>query len=204
MSDVSCALLNIVRLLELDLNRDGPSYVRAAAVCVDKPGLVAAACYSQWISDHLHCLIADWRKRDLRAAEGVAVARGEPGAAAMYWLELDNVEQPVVFPDLHEPPFPAALREIHRSRVIDNIQEKFDALDGHRRAGRLDLFGEVDAEIGEHLRGRDLNRVQETLAEAAAAMERNKTKRAEDLHGHITALAAWAKGEPPHGHTMPV
>jgi hypothetical protein len=91
MSDVSGELARIVEMLACAYQ--DAWYQRAQDPSVDKPAMVAAARYSQWISDKLLWEIAYWQQRDLQIAEAM-VADHWPEEADWYRVQQQAIEQP--------------------------------------------------------------------------------------------------------------
>ena len=188
MADVSRELLAITTKLDWDLefNRPGDrEYLRAQALSVDKPLLVSAASYCQWISEHLRYEVTQWRQADLRIGEGYAA--DDPDKAALYRLEQEEVKCLEPMPDA--PAFPAALQEIHRTRLLTSSEraKKYAEIEAGRH-GRAD---QALIDLSDDAYAHRLALIRETLDAAANAMSRNKTKKTDVLHRHVSAVAAW-------------
>jgi hypothetical protein len=193
LADVRRSLLTITTRLDWSLRDNGPgspSYRRAEVLSVDKPALVAAAAYAQWIGDHVAYEVAQWRDHDMRRAE-LAVC-DEPDKVALYRHERDDLE--LVSPSFEPPMFPDALQAIHRTRELEmSVAAKLERIEADRLAGRSDLVEQGLADMGDHGHARRLNGINETLNEALAAMGRNETKKSACLRAHAEALTAWAR-----------
>lgn len=191
MADVSRELLAITTKLDQDLRVSRPGsreYLRAQTLSVDKPVLVSAACYCQWISEQLRYEVTQWRLTDLRIEEGYAF--GDPDKAALCRLERQEVERLAPAPDA--PAFPGALQEIHRTHVL-TISE------GAKRvteigAGRHGCADQAAIDLSDDAYAHRLALIRETINTAANAISRNKTKKTDLLRGHVTAVAAWLGG----------
>ena len=188
MADVSRELLAITTKLgwDLEFNRPGDrEYLRAQALSVDKPLLVSAASYCQWISEHLRYEVTQWRLADLRIGEGYAF--DDPDKAALYRLEQEEVKRLAPGPDA--PAFPGALQEIHRTRLLTSSERSKKSAE--IEAGRHGRADQAVTDLSDDVLARRLASIRETINTAANAMSRNKTKKTDLLRGHVTAVAAW-------------
>ena len=188
MADVSRELLAITAKLDQDLELSRPGdreHLRALALSVDKPLLVAAASYCQWISEHLRYEVAQWRLTDLRIGEGYAF--DDPDRAALYRLEQQEVKRLAPMPDA--PASPGALQEIHRTRLLTSSERAKKCAE--IEAGRDGSADQAVMDLSDDVFAHRLALIRETINTAANAMSRNKTKKTDLLRGHVTAVAAW-------------
>jgi len=136
LADASCELLRISEWIACDFDwytrlsaseRDDDrtrgwmvkAWDRGASARVDSPALIAAAGYSQWLSDHLMSEIVSWRKADLRCVEGYVSHK--PDELALVRMQAQEIDEPPK-PSVTAPPFPAALKRVldidfHRTRL---------------------------------------------------------------------------------------
>jgi len=188
IADVSRELLAITRRLDWDVKFSRPGdqkYLRAKTLSVDKPLLISAACYCQWISEHLRYEVTQWRLADLRIGEGYAF--DDPDKAALYRLEQQEVKRLAPMPDA--PAFPGALQQIHRTHLL-TISEHAE------KNAEIEAVGDGGAyqaviDLSDDAYARRLALIRETVNTAANAMSRNKTKKTDLLRGHVTAMAMW-------------
>ncbi|OBK41147.1 hypothetical protein A5658_02570 [Mycobacterium sp. 1245111.1] len=188
MADVSRALLAITTKLDQDLkfNRPGSrEYLRAQTLSVDKPVLVSAACYCQWISEHLRYEVTQWRVTDLLIEEGYAF--GDQDKAALCRLERQDTERLAPEPDA--PVFPGALQEVHRTHLLTSSERA--KRQAEIAAGRHGCVDHAVIDLSDDGYAHRLALIRETINTAANAMSRNKTKKTDVLRGHVTAVAIW-------------
>ncbi|WP_293002556.1 hypothetical protein [Mycobacterium sp.] len=191
MADVSRELLTITTRLDWDVKFSRPGdrkYERAQALSVDKPLLVSAARYCQWISEHVRYEVTQWRLVDLRIGEGYSFA--DPDKAALYRLEQQEVNCLAPVPDA--PAFPGALQEIHRARLLTGSERAKKCAE--IEAGRHGCADQTVIDLRDDAYAHRLAMIRETINTAVNAMSRNKTKKTDLLRGHVTAVAAWLGG----------
>lgn len=152
--------------------------------------MVVAARYSQWISDRLRWEIPYWRRQDLQTAEKMSAYW--PDEAAWYRVQQQAIEEPTV--ELtDEPPFPAALREIHHLRRLDNPAEKWAEQAEHVRAHRLNEANAVLAQLTEDITAHRFDTICETLEEVTGAIARSQTSHTDNLLEPVRALITWLR-----------
>jgi hypothetical protein len=195
MIDISGELQRIAGLLEDKLKQ--PQYValdpwreRVQAMSVDIPAMVAAARYSRWLSDKLLEEIPYWKRRDLATAEKMAEKR--PDEAGWYKWQQESIEEPIVSAG-DAPPFPGALREMHRLQPAENYEEQLAAKLEHLDAKRFDEVNAIQARLTEHGYAYCVYTIRETLDEVAGAIARSQTPHTDNLLEPVRALIAWLR-----------
>ncbi len=198
LGDVGHGLVKITSELDRDLTcagrgADDAQRVLVQLLLVDVPALIVAANYCHWVSDHVLDEIARLHVADMRIGEQWADASGDADGAALFRLEQHETVPDA--PPWEPPPFPAALRHLHRARRLErSVEEKFTEINEDQRAGRHDHFRQGLADTTEDWYARRLGRIHETLAEARSAIIRNRTDKTGVLVQHVDALSTWAAG----------